>query len=74
MDNAAFHKKEEIRCMAEAEGHTVLFLPPCSPDFNPIEQDFAILKKIRQSAPLNTTIDHIVKSYGTFLEWLYKVL
>ena len=67
MDNAAFHKKEDIRAMAEAAGHNVLFLPPYSPDFNPIEQDFAILKKIRQNAPLNTTIDHIVKSYGTFL-------
>ena len=68
MDNAPFHKKEEISAMAEAAGHRVLFLPPYSPDFNPIEQDFAILKKIRQNAPLNTTIDHIVKTYGTFLE------
>jgi putative transposase len=68
MDNAAFHKKEEIRAMAKAAGHKVLFLPPYSPDFNPIEQDFAILKKIRQNSPLNTTIDHIIKSYGTFLE------
>ncbi len=68
MDNAAFHRKEDIHAMAEKEGHKVLFLPPYSPDFNPIEQDFAILKKIRQNALLNTTIDHIVKSYGTFLE------
>ena len=68
MDNAAFHKKKEIHAMAEAAGHKVLFLPPYSPDLNPIEQDFAILKKIRQNAPINTTIDHIVKSYGTFLE------
>ena len=66
MDNAAFHKKEDIRVMAEEAGHKILFLPPYSPDFNPIEKDFAILKKIRQNAPLNTTIDHIVKSYGTF--------
>jgi len=68
MDNAAFHKKEEIVLLAEAAGHKVLFLPPYSPDFNPIEQVFAILKKARQNAPENTTIDHIVKSYGTFLE------
>ena len=70
MDNAAFHKKDEIRAMAETAGHKVLFLPPYSPDFNPIEQYFAILKKIRQNAPLNTTIDHIAKSFGTFLELL----
>ncbi len=68
MDNAAFYKKEKIHAMAEAAGHNVLFLPPYSPDFNPIEQEFAIIKEIRQNAPLNTTIDHIVKSYETFLE------
>ena len=67
MDNAPFHKKEEIRDMAEAAGHKVLFLPPYSPDFNPIEQDFAILKKIRQKMPLDTSIDLIVKNYGTLL-------
>ena len=67
MDNAAFHKKEDIHALAEAAGHRVLFLPPYSPDFNPIEQDFAILKRIRQKMPLNTTIDQIVKNYGTFL-------
>lgn len=67
MDNAAFHKKEEIYTMAETAGHTVLFLPPYSPDFNPIEKDFAILKKIRQKMPLDTTIDTIVKNYGTLL-------
>lgn len=68
MDNAAFHKKKEIQAIAQEAGHEVLFLPPYSPDFNPIEQDFATLKKRRQNAPLDTTIDHIVKEYATFLE------
>ncbi len=45
MDNAAFHKKDEIIKIAEEFGHDVLFLPPYSPDLNPIEQDFAIMKK-----------------------------
>ena len=31
-------------------------------------EDFAIIKKRRQNAPLNTTIDQIVKEYGAFLE------
>ena len=70
MDNAAFHKKDEIRAIAEAAGHKILFLPPYSPDFNPIEQDFAILKKIRQKMPLGTTIDQLVKNYGTLLNLL----
>lgn len=47
MDNAAFHKKSEIEAILEKAGHTLLPLPPYSPDFNPIEQSFAILKKRR---------------------------
>ena len=68
MDNACFHKKEIIRNIARKEGHDVLFLPPYSPDFNPIEKVFAVLKKRRQVAPMDTTIDQIIKSYGLFLE------
>lgn len=48
MDNAAFHKKEEMAGILEQYGHEILPLPPYSPDFNPIEQSFAILKKRRQ--------------------------
>ena len=68
MDNAAFHKKGEISSIAEEAGHSVLFLPAYSPDFNPIEQDFAILKKIRQNCAPQTSIDNIIKQYGCFLE------
>lgn len=45
MDNAPFHNKTKIRQILEAHGHTLLPLPPYSPDLNPIEQSFAILKK-----------------------------
>jgi hypothetical protein len=48
MDNARFHKKSEIRAILAKEGHVLLPLPTYSPDFNPIEQSFAILKKRRQ--------------------------
>lgn len=64
MDNARFHNKEKIRELLEKTGHQVLFLPPYSPDFNPIEQDFAIMKKRRKNAEPETTIDEIVKNYG----------
>ena len=45
MDNASFHKKDEIRQLLKEHGHILLPLPPYSPDFNPIEESFAILKK-----------------------------
>lgn len=64
-DNAAFHKKKEIRAIAQVAGHQVLFLPPYSPDYNKIEQDFAILKKQRMYAPPGTSLDELVRLYGT---------
>nr|WP_204139907.1 hypothetical protein [Halomicronema sp. CCY15110] len=42
----------------------LLFLPPDSPDFNKIEHDFAILKKILAYAPDGTTLDEVVANYG----------
>jgi len=65
LDNAAFHKKNDMREIIKSAGHQVLFLPPYSPDYNKIEQDFAILKKQRMYAPPNTTLDELVKVYGT---------
>lgn len=62
MDNAAFHKSPETAQMIEKTGATLLFLPPYSPDFNPIEHDFAALKKNREYDE-NASIDHIVKTY-----------
>lgn len=47
MDNAPFHNKPQIRSILETHGHTLLPLPKYSPDFNPIEQSFAVLKKRR---------------------------
>jgi transposase len=37
MDNAAFHKSEKTKQLIENAGCTLLFLPPYSPDMNPIE-------------------------------------
>ncbi len=49
MDNAAFHKSEITKSLIENAGCQLLFLPPYSPDFNPIEKFWANFKaKIRK--------------------------
>jgi len=45
LDNATFHRKKALRKLAEQVGCSVLFLPPYSPDLNPIENVWANLKK-----------------------------
>ncbi len=35
LDNATFHQSETIRDNLETQGHTLLYLPPYSPDLNP---------------------------------------
>lgn len=63
MDNARFHNKEQIRAIIEKYGHVLLPLPRYSPDFNPIEQSFATIKKRRQFAPKGTAIEKLLVSY-----------
>ena len=67
-DNAPFHSKTALQAIAEKFGHHILFLPPYSPDLNPIEHDWAIIKKQRQAAPPNTPLDFIIASYGNYSE------
>ncbi len=45
MDNATFHRKARLYEIASRYGVAVLFLPPYSPDFNPIEKSWANLKR-----------------------------
>jgi transposase len=44
LDNATFHRKAKLRALAEEADCEVLFLPPYSPDLNPIENFWAWLK------------------------------
>jgi transposase len=46
LDNATFHKKSVLPELAHKYGCRVLFLPPYSPDLNPIEKRWAWLKKL----------------------------
>lgn len=50
MDNLGSHKRPGIRAAIEAVGASLLYLPPYSPDFNPIENAFAKLKAMLRKA------------------------
>jgi len=50
LDNLGSHKGEAMRKAIRAVGARLLFLPPCSPDLNPIEQMFAKLKTLPRKA------------------------
>lgn len=41
LDNAAFHKSQKTECIINNAGCKLIFLPPYSPDFNPIEKFWA---------------------------------
>lgn len=45
MDNAAFHKSKLTKELIESVGCRILYQPPYSPDLNPIEQQWAVLKR-----------------------------
>ena len=48
MDNAAFHKRQDIQQKIKESGHILEYLPPYSPDLNPIEKYWAKAKAIRK--------------------------
>jgi transposase len=54
MDNLSSHKGPRVRDMIEAAGATLLYLPPYSPDFNPIEMAFSKLKALLRKAAERT--------------------
>jgi transposase len=54
MDNLPAHKITGVRQAIEAAGAMLLFLPPYSPEFNPIEQAFAKLKALLRKAAART--------------------
>ena len=52
LDNASFHKSAESRKLVEKAGCKLMFLPPYSPDLNPIEKYWANMKtKVRELLP-----------------------
>lgn len=54
MDNLKAHKVNGVRQLIESTGATLLYLPPYSPDFNPIEQCWSQFKRILRSLKART--------------------
>ena len=66
MDNLPVHKAPGVREMIEAAGATLLYLPPYSPDLNPIEQAFSKLKAhLRKAA--EHTVPRLLRRIGRLL-------
>lgn len=57
MDNLPAHKVRGVRDAIEAAGAKLIYLPPYSPDFNPIEMAFAKLKALLRAAAARTIPD-----------------
>ena len=62
MDNARIHKTARTRELIEACGAEILFLPPYSPDYNPIEHDFATIKRLR-AYNADIPLDEVINMY-----------
>lgn len=68
MDNLGSHKGAGMRKAIEAAaGATLLYLPPCSPDFNPIEKAFSKLKALLRKAA-ERSVDALWNRIGALLE------
>jgi len=66
LDNATFHKSAKTRELIEAAGCKLLFLPPYSPDFNPIEKFWAWFKyKVRITS-------HRFKTLSETIDWVFN--
>ena len=67
MDNLGSHKGKPVRRAIREAGAKLLFLPPYSPDLNPIEQVFAKLKTLLRKAD-ERTVEDTWKRIGSLLD------
>lgn len=63
MDNLSSHKGPRVRELIEAAGAELMFLPPYSPDFNPIENAFAKMKALLRKAA-ETSVEGLWSAIG----------
>jgi transposase len=66
MDNLGSHKGSAVRAAIEAVGAMLLYLPPYSPDFNPIENAFSKLKALLRKAA-ERTVDALWDTIGALI-------
>ena len=67
MDNLSSHKRPSIQAMIEVAGAELRFLPPYSPDFNPIEKAFSKLKALLRKAA-ERTVGALWDAIGRFID------
>jgi transposase len=66
MDNATFHRKTQLRKTARGKVR-LLFLPPYSPDYNPIEKSWANMKRyLRDNLQYFQSVDDAIYNYFLF--------
>ena len=66
MDNLGSHKSAELRRIIRAAGARLWYLPPYSPDLNPIEQAFAKIKHWMRAAQ-KRTVDELWRHIGDLI-------
>ena len=67
MDNLPGHKGQRVRQLIEKAGAEILYLPPYSPDFNPIENAFAKLKALLRKAA-ERTVEGLWTAIGKLID------
>lgn len=67
MDNLSSHKRKRTRMLIESAGAELEFLPPYSPDLNPIEMVFAKVKQLLRSLSCRT-VDALWRSMQSVLD------
>ncbi len=66
-DNLSAHKGERVRALIESAGWELLYLPPYSPDFSPIEEAFSKVKGLLRKAEARSR-EALVEAMGEALD------
>jgi transposase len=72
MDNLSVHRSEWVAQMIEGAGAQILYLPPYSPDFNPIEEAFSKIKNLLRKAGARVR-EALVEAIGEALSEVTEV-
>jgi transposase len=70
MDNLSAHKGKKVRELVKARGCELLYLPPYSPDFNPIEEALAKIKGLLLRKAEARTRQALVETMGAAISAL----